>query len=399
MHSPVFPTGLPQLEHDLLQQLDRNHQYLYDTVAQQEDQFLPFDQWMHHVLYAPDIGYYSGGSTKFGSGLPVGDFTTAPELTPLFGQSVAHQIHQVLQLSQSVEVLEFGAGSGALAKVLIPTLIDMGVEVKYSILEVSPSLQHRQKIALSEHLDRVQWLDSLPNAFTGCVIANEVLDAMPVHLVERDENGALVELGVSLAASPQISPFCWAAKPASQALQDIAPRRFPKVNGYRSELNLQGEAWIKAIGSWLEKGAVLIFDYGFPQREYYHEQRNEGTIMCHFRHHAHSEALLLPGLQDVTAHVDFTAMADAALEAELDVMGYTSQARFLMNCGLPQQLERLAPTSTHNDDSAKWAQTIGAVQKLLSEAEMGELFKVLAVGKALEQPLLGFYSGDRRDRL
>lgn len=400
LHSPVLPTGLPQLENELLQQLDTNHHYFSNIVAQQANQFLSFDQWMHQVLYAPNVGYYSGGSTKFGSGLPTGDFTTAPELSPLFGQSLATQVFQVLKASQSVEVIEFGAGSGALAKVLIASLIELGVDVNYSILEISPSLRHRQQTTLRAYQNRVQWLDCLPTNFVGCAVANEVLDAMPVHLIERDESGAWLELGVSLAVTPEISPFIWAARTAPEALQRIAESRFPKQRRYRSEINLQAEAWVKEIGSWLQKGAALLVDYGFPQHEYYHEQRAEGTIMCHFRHHAHAEPLLFPGLQDVTAHVDFTAMADAALEGGLDVMGYTSQARFLMNCGLAQQLEQQSPgAEASSTELAQWAHTVGAVQKLLSEAEMGELFKVLAVAKNIDEPLIGFYSGDRRDRL
>lgn len=400
LHAPVVPSGLPQLESDLLEQINTNHQYLSELIAAQDQQFLPFDQWMHHVLYAPQTGYYSGGSTKFGSNLPEGDFTTAPELSPLFGQSVAVQITQVLNHCQSVNVLEFGAGSGALAKVLIESLLAQGIDdLHYFILEVSPSLRARQQATLQTHLQRVTWLDALPQGFSGCVIANEVLDAMPVHLLERSADGSFLELGVSFSQTAGPSPFSWAARPAPQALQRIAEQRFPDIAGYRSELNLQAEAWVKGIGSWLDKGAVLLFDYGFPQREYYHEQRHEGSLMCHFRHHAHSEALLFPGLQDVTAHVDFTAMADAALAGGLDVMGYTSQAHFLMNCGIAQQLERLAPTQDDDVATAQWAHTIGAAQKLLSEAEMGELFKVLALCKNVDEPLIGFFRGDRRDRL
>ncbi|MCQ9617473.1 SAM-dependent methyltransferase [Paenalcaligenes niemegkensis] len=399
LHSPIVPTGLPQLEAELIPQLDINHNYLSEKIEAQQDNFLPFDQWMHQTLYAPNIGYYSGGSTKFGSGLPVGDFTTAPELTPLFGQSLAVQIHQVLSLSQSVEVLEFGAGSGTLAKAIIPALLDLGIDVQYSILEVSPSLKQRQQESLHQFGERVRWLDQLPTDFVGCAIANEVLDAMPVHLIERETAGVFSELGVSLATQPTVSPFTWAAQAANDALARVAEARFPKVDGYRSEINLQAEAWVREIGSWLSKGAVLLFDYGFPQHEYYHEQRAEGTLMCHFRHYAHSEALLFPGLQDITAHVDFTAMADAALEGGLDVMGYTSQARFLMNSGLVQRLEQLAPAGNDSAETARWAQTASAVQKLFSEAEMGELFKVLAVAKEIDGPLIGFLSGDRRDRL
>src|SRR5690606_13459322 len=180
----------------------------------------------------------------------------------------------------------------------------------------------------------VTWLDALPEDFSGCILANEVLDAMPATLFRWDEAGALQELGVRL----EETDFAWTERPAPAELAGIMSQRMPPLPGYRSELNLQAEAWVRQMGAWLSKGAALLLDYGFPQAEYYHPQRAEGTLMCHFRHHAHAEPLIHPGLQDITAHVDFTAMADAALAGGLDVLGYTSQARFLMNAGLPELL-------------------------------------------------------------
>src|SRR5690606_22939237 len=185
-------------------------------------------------------------------------------------------------------------------------------------------------------------------------------------------------------------------RPAGPDLAAALAERMPPLPGYRSEINLQAEAWVRQIGGWLKAGAALLIDYGFPRREYYHPQRSTGTLMCHFRHHSHDQALCLAGIQDITAHVDFTAMADAALAGGLDVLGYTSQARFLMNAGLP---ELLVASTRNGTDPAAAGRAMSAVQKLLSEAEMGELFKVLAIGRGIDAPLMGFTRGDRRDRL
>ena len=196
-----------------------------------------------------------------------------------------------------------------------------------------------------------------------------------------------MERGVALDDS---QAFIWEDRPANTALAQAVAARMPALPGYLSEINLQGEAWIEAMGHWLTHGAALLLDYGFPRREYYHPQRATGTLMCHLRHHAHGDPFVAPGVQDITAHVDFTAMADAAVDAGLQVLGYTSQARFLMNAGIVEQLGKLDPT-----DTRKYAQAVGPVQKLLSEAEMGELFKVLAVGQRIDKPLMGFSRGDR----
>jgi len=237
----------------------------------------------------------------------------------------------------------------------------------------------------------VQWLDALPRTFAGCVLANEVLDAMPVSLFRWSDTGEVLERGVAVDAS---QAFVWVDRPAPPALADAVAARMPALPGYVSEINLQGEAWIAAMGEWLERGAALLVDYGFPRSEYYHPQRAGGTLMCHLRHHAHGDPFTAPGLQDITAHVDFTAMADAALAAGLQVLGYTSQARFLMNAGLMDLLAQLDP-----GDVQQYAQAVAPVQKLLSESEMGELFKVLAVGRGITEPLAGFSRGDRLGKL
>lgn len=401
LHTPIYPNGLPALEADLLPVLDQNHSYLTKLIKENGG-FLPYDQWMQAVLYAPQIGYYSGGSTKFHL---EGDFTTSPELSPLFGQTLAIQVQQILKQCGQATILEFGAGSGALAESLLVALADLGLDqVNYYILELSPSLRARQQARLAPFADQIQWLDHLPQDFVGCVIANEVLDAMPVHLVQRGTDEQILEIGVALNQEPQIdspSPFMLVGRPASGGLLRLAQQRLPQIAGYRSEINAQAESWIREMGHWLKKGAALLIDYGFSQREYYHPQRATGTLMCHFRHFAHDESLILAGLQDVTAHVDFTAIADAALEAKLDVLGYISQAHFLMNCGITQHLERLQAQLDLNNPVhlQSWTQQVSAVQKLLSEAEMGELFKVIALSKDIDPPLVGFMMRDRRDFL
>ncbi|MGB3430328.1 class I SAM-dependent methyltransferase [Achromobacter sp.] len=359
--------------------------------------WLSFDHWMAQALYAPGLGYYAAGNVKLADAdddvrAPAGDFVTAPQLTPLFARTLARQAAQVLRQTQTDAVLEFGAGTGALAEGVLRELDAMGLEqTRYLILEVSADLRARQAERLAAFGDRVQWLDALPQAFAGCVLANEVLDAMPVSIFRWSDAGEVLERGVAVDASPA---FVWQDRPAPPALAAAVAARMPALPGYVSEINLQGEAWIAAMGGWLERGAALLVDYGFPRSEYYHPQRAGGTLMCHLRHHAHGDPFTAPGLQDITAHVDFTAMADAALEAGLQVLGYTSQARFLMNAGLMELLAQLDPS-----DVQQYAQAVAPVQKLLSESEMGELFKVLAVGRGITEPLAGFSRGDRLGKL
>lgn len=356
--------------------------------------WLPFDQWMAEALYAPGLGYYTAGAVKLASTpgsakQPAGDFVTAPELSPLYAYTVARQAAQWLDDTQTSAVLEFGAGTGALAEGVMTELDRLGKPVSYTIVEVSADLRQRQQERLAPFGDRVQWLDHLPVSFEGVVLANEVLDAMPVRLFHYDGAAQLQERGVAWQDG-----FVWQDRPADATLAQALRSRLPALPGYVSEINLQGEAWIREMGRWLKCGAALLIDYGFPQREYYHPQRAGGTLMCHLQHHAHADPFVAPGVQDITAHVDFTAMADAALEGGLDVLGYTSQARFLMNAGLLDLLGRLDPS-----DVRAYAQATAPVQKLLSEAEMGELFKVLAVGRGIHAVPAGFTRGDRRGGL
>ena len=360
--------------------------------------WLSFEQWMSHALYAPGLGYYAAGNIKFptagSSGMPQGDFVTAPELTPMFAQTLAEQVAEVLEQTRlaghAPRILEFGAGTGALAADTLSALDTLGIPVQYFILEVSDDLTAVQQRRLAPFGDRVQWLSALPTTFSGCVLANEVMDAMPVTTFTFGPNGEMLERGVSWDATE--NRFVWRDRPADAALIAVVKDRVPAMPGYTSEINLQAEAWIRSMSSWLSLGAALLIDYGFPQSEYYHPQRAGGTLMAHLRHHAHDDVLAVPGIQDITAHVDFTAMAQAALDSGLDLLGYTSQARFLLNAGIARHL------GSSTDPAAQMA-AFGAFNKLTSEAEMGELFKVLAIGRGINAPLSGFALRDRRHLL
>jgi SAM-dependent MidA family methyltransferase len=344
--------------------------------------WLSFADYMQMALYEPGLGYYDASGSKFGA---QGDFVTAPEISPLFAQALAAPVARAFA-ELPAQVLEFGAGTGALAHDLLQDLERRGTPAAaYWIVEVSADLRARQQERLAGY--PVRWLDRLPEAFEGVVIANEVLDVLPVQLFVREAEG-VVERGVR-AAGGQLRlagrPAPAALRAAVAAIEDVVGE-LPA--GYGSELCPLAAAWIAAVAASLRRGLVLLFDYGFPRHEYYHPQRAMGTLMCHYRQHAHADPLWLPGLNDITAHVDFSACAQAATAAGLDVLGYTSQAHFLMNCGI---LDRLA---TRLDPA-----TTGAVQRLLSEAEMGELVKVMALGRGIGTAAPGFTRGDRRHRL
>ena len=342
--------------------------------------WISFARYMELALHEPGLGYYAGGARKFGAG---GDFVTAPELSPLFGRALARQIAELLQPGEAV--LEFGAGSGALAEILISELPD----VKYEILETSSELRQRQAHRLG---NRVQWLDQLPHNFRGVMLANEVVDAMPVHALAWTRTGIL-ERGVC-ANEGQLA---WSDRAADNSI--VAGSReieieLPPSGRYESELALFARAWMRSLARFLSRGAILVVDYGFPRREYFHPQRSMGTLACHYRHRMHGDPFYLPGLQDITAHVDFSALARAAGDAGLALLGYANQAQFLVNCGITDLLAREDPS-----DAKRYLPAAAAAQKLLSPAEMGELFKVLAVGKGVPRPLLGFSSGDRAHAL
>ena len=357
------------------------------------DGWIGFDRFMELALYAPGLGYYSCGAQKFGA---AGDFVTAPEISSAFSQTLATQAVQVMALS-APQIVEVGAGSGRLAADLLLELERRdALPERYAILDLSGELRERQRATISQRaphlLGRVHWLDRLPETFDGLVLANELLDAMPVHLVLWHD-AAILERGVST----KNGEFVWSDRPATgrvlEKAQAIADE-FALPPGYLSEVCLAAADWTASWASILNKGALLLIDYGFPRHEFYHPQRATGTLMCHYRHHAHGEPFLLPGLQDITAHVDFTAIVEAGFNAGLELLGYTTQATFLLNCGLTDILAR-----TPAEDLMRYLPLAQAAQKLISPAEMGELFKVIALGKGIDDSLLGFAPGDRSETL
>jgi SAM-dependent MidA family methyltransferase len=352
--------------------------------------FISFARYMELALYAPGLGYYSAGSAKLGE---AGDFVTAPELSKLFGQCLARQAAQVI--GQGIDdVVELGAGSGALAVELLIALEAAGaLPDRYTIVELSADLKDRQQRRLREsarHLaERVRWVDALPEAIDALVIANEVLDAVPTQMIETRDDG-IDEIGAVVRAD---GAFDYARRPADGELL-AAGRALDLPPDYRTEINLAARALVKTLAESVRRGALLFVDYGFPAAELYHPQRSTGTLMCHYRHRAHDDPFALPGLQDITAHVDFTAVAEAAVAAGASVLGYTSQAQFLINCGITDLL-----SATPADDAKSYAPLASQAQKLLSPAEMGELFKAIAIGRGVELPLVGFARGDRTHTL
>jgi SAM-dependent MidA family methyltransferase len=350
--------------------------------------WLPFDRFMALALYAPGLGYYANASRKFGTMPSSGsDFVTAPELTPLFGQTLAVQVAQALVATGTRSVWEFGAGSGALAQHLLDTLGD-SVD-RYTIVELSGELRERQQARLAAHAGKVLWASELPPTLSGVVVGNEVLDAMPVQLLARI-GGVWHERGVALHAGH----LAW----ADQSTDLRPPVEVPGTHDYLTEIHPQAEAFMRTLADRLLSGeatgfggAAFFIDYGFPEAEYYHPQRHMGTVMCHRGHLADGNPLAEVGLKDITAHVNFTGIALAGQDAGLEVLGYTSQARFLLNCGLLQKMEQES------------AMARGQAQKLITEHEMGELFKVIGFATpsaaASLADVLGFSAGDRSHTL
>lgn len=347
--------------------------------------WISFARYMELALHAPGLGYYSAGSRKFGA---AGDFVTAPEISSLFGRALARQIASLIPQGLP-DVVEIGAGSGTLAQTLLAELAVLDcLPERYLILETSGDLRQRQQQRLGQMdpqiTGRIEWLDALPDSITGIIIGNEILDAIPAHRI-RITGAAIHELGACMAGDN----LAWSSRPASGELA-AAAAKLGLPDGYETELNPAAQALIRDLGRRLVRGVMLFIDYGFPAHEYYHPQRNRGTLMCHYRHHAHEDPFLWPGLQDITTHVDFSAIDDAGRCAGLDLLGYINQARFLINCGIIDLLAEVPAT-----DTARYAPLAAQVQQLVSPAEMGELFKVIALGRSVSSPLLGFYTGDK----
>ena len=368
-------TKLPSSELPEPGEAARIHSHHLATLIRREiiahEGWITFSRFMDLALYAPGLGYYSAGAAKLGGG---GDFVTAPEISRLFGRTLARQVGEILRITEG-DILEVGAGSGKLARDLLQELHALGaLPARYSILEVSADLRERQQAIIKELApalaERVVWLDRLPQDFSGIILANEVVDAMPAHLVAW-RNGGLYERGVGLADHA----FVWREKALNDGELYEAARTLPLQPGFVSEINLLARRFIETVALLLRHGLLLVIDYGFPAREYYHPQRSRGTLMCHYRHHAHADPFYFPGLQDITAHVDFTALASAGRQAGLEVLGYSTQAEFLIQCGITDVLAQTPATQM-----ALYLPLSSQAQTLLSPAEMGELFKVLIVG-------------------
>jgi len=357
--------------------------------------WIGFDQFMEAALYTPGLGYYARDNAQFGT-MPSGvdgrssDFVTAPEMTPFFGRALAVQIAQALQVTGTREVWEFGAGSGALAGQLLQALGDQ--LDRYTIVDLSGALRHRQAELLGTYGSRVRWVSELPERLRGVIVGNEVLDAMPVKLLAR-KNGIWYERGVQVGPSDAL---CWSDRVSTLR----PPVAVEGAHDYLTEIHPAAEGFVRTLADRLEQGAAFFIDYGFPEREYYHVQRDMGTVMCHQAHRMDADPLADVGLKDITAHVNFTGLALAAQEAaaeasagggatrdDFGVLGYTTQARFLLNCGLLPMLE----TAT--------LQERAMAQKLIMEHEMGELFKVIGFFKGAPWEAIGFAEGDRTHTL
>jgi SAM-dependent MidA family methyltransferase len=365
--------------------------------------WLPFDRYMERALYAPGLGYYSGGSRKFGLLADDGsDFVTAPEMSPLFAATLARAVGEALEASGTRALMEFGAGTGRLAAGVMLALEALGVPFdSYSIVDLSGELRERQRETIAQRaphlLARVQWLDALPERFEGVVIGNEVLDAMPVRLFAR-KDAVWHERGVAVSDQG----FMFADRPAMSGLdagwaQNVPGSVLAAIDGsddYVAETHEAALAFTRTVCAMLTRGAAFFIDYGFPESEYYHPQRVQGTLMCHYRHRAHDDPFLYPGLQDITAHVEFSGIAQAGVETGADLLGYTSQARFLMNAGITEVLGEIDPR-----DVVRFMPAANAVQKLVSESEMGELFKVIAFSRGIDSTIAAFARGDRSHTL
>ncbi|MDH5230335.1 MAG: SAM-dependent methyltransferase [Gammaproteobacteria bacterium] len=353
---------------------------------------ISFSQFMQMCLYQPGLGYYVAGSHKFGEG---GDFVTAPELTPLFSHCLAEQCAQVIrEMNHSADILEFGAGRGVMAADVLLSLEQLKCLPKnYFILELSPELRQRQQQTLktkAPHLyDCVTWIESLPDdeSFKGIILANEVLDAMPVERVRIYRHGEFKQLMVALDADQFVY--------VEQDLKNVDIKKhmqsiFHLVEDMESEfidveINTSLQPWLQSVYQILHRGLVLLIDYGYPDYEYFHPQRRRGTLACHYQHRVHDDAFVYVGLQDITAHVDFSDLAQRAENIGFDLLGYTSQAHFLTACGIEEKLQNL-----DQSDVKRFLSLVQPVKRLLMPQDMGEQFKVIALGKQLKQELVGF---------
>ncbi|WP_019272143.1 class I SAM-dependent methyltransferase [Neisseria lactamica] len=367
------------------QQSSANLQILLAEEIGKHGNWIPFSRFMELVLYAPQYGYYTGGSHKIGND---GDFITAPTLTPLFARTLARQLQELLPQTAG-NIYEFGAGTGQLAADLLNSLSD-GIN-RYYIIEISPELAARQKNLIQtlvpQAAQKVVHLSALPETFDGIIVGNEVLDAMPVEIIRKDEGGLFEHIGVCL----DNGRFAYSARPLNDpSLSASASLYFPQTDfPYTGELHPQQYAFIRTLASKLEHGCMIFIDYGFDAAQYYHPQRNQGTLIGHYRHHVIHNPFDFIGLSDLTAHVNFTDIAQAGTDGGLDLIGYLPQSHFLLNLGITGLLAQTGQT-----DSAAYIREAAAVQKLIDQHEMGELFKVIAFGKNINIDWTGFCFGD-----
>lgn len=394
--SLVSITELPRPDEAALVHSQTLQQVIRNEIIE-KDGHISFARFMQMALYEPGLGYYSAGTSKFGEG---GDFITAPEISPLFSICLARQCAEVIkELGQAV-ILELGAGTGVMASDMLKELQNLqSLPDKYLILETSADLRQRQqqllRESLPEFISNVSWLDALPDErFQGIILANEVLDAMPVQRFCL-QKGKIQELCVAWRNGGFAWLQCAAADVLERKVENIIQHSIAEFeDGYSSEINGELEAWLKSLSECLQQGIMLFIDYGYSRHEYYHEQRTEGTLLCHYRHHAHSNPFMYVGLQDITASVDFTAVAEAATNAGLNVAGFTNQAFFLIACGLEQlMLEQESMSERRQMEFNR------QIKLLTLPGEMGERFKVIALSREIQTSLTGFGVVDHRRRL
>jgi len=379
--------GLTQLPVPGAAEIAHSNQLIDFLIAEIEQHagVISFRDYMSHVLYRPDLGYYSAGLAKFGID---GDFVTAPEISDLFGRTLARQCESIFEQGCARQILEFGAGSGRMCEQILLALAE---PCQYRILELSADLRGRQQDYLQARLpgelfDRIDWLEALPTEFDGIVLGNEVLDAMPVHLLRKDRDW--FELGVGFDGRR----FCWRryadGSEAVSTMQLIESSREILADGYTSEINLNYHPWLAGLRDACNQVIVLMIDYGYPQEQYYHPERAGGTLVCHYHHRVHYDPLIYPGLQDVTASVDFDAFADAALLCGFDICGLTTQARFLLANGLLEEAA-CAELEMNTKSQLELAQQI---KTLSLPGEMGDRFKVIGLQKNLDIEIGAFCS-------
>lgn len=365
---------------------------MHDEIAANAG--MSFDRFMELALYAPGLGYYTAGSQKFGA---AGDFVTAPEISSLFSQCLANQCAQILQVTGG-DILEFGAGSGVMAANILQQLERLqSLPGHYFILDLSPDLKSRQLKTIEQivpHLlERVIWLEAMPENFSGVMLGNEVLDAMPVSVFKMRAD-QVYEQYVDVIDNELRPVWREASDLLTAAVHRLQSRGMVFSDGYTSEINLRLSGWISSLADSMQKGAVLLIDYGYTAKEYYHAERSMGTLICHYQHRAHDDPFKLIGLQDITANVDFSAVKEAAEKAGISLAGYTTQANFLLSSGLESLVSEYSP-----EDSENFLRITQGVKVLMLPSQMGERFKVIGLAKNLDINLQGFSTRDMSDRL